>query len=54
VGVKFQAERDISGLEKLYKSNENTFFCLDMLVCTHNSRLKSAELRVLIGTVDYS
>jgi hypothetical protein len=44
VGVRFQAENDISGLEKLYKSNKKTFFLLEMLV-THNSRLKSAGKR---------
>jgi hypothetical protein len=32
VGVRFQAGKDISGLEKLYKSNENIFFLLEMLV----------------------
>jgi hypothetical protein len=43
VGVRFQAEKVISGLEKLYKSNKNIFFFLEMLV-THNRRLKVQSL----------
>jgi hypothetical protein len=46
VGVRFQAEKDILELEKLYKSNKKHIF----ISRNDNSRLKSVVLRVLMGT----